>query len=447
MQNPLRKIFAKRGESMPEMTKEEAYMLSNYSKKEREYIEFRLGIPVHKFTDYTSYLETGHKRVWATFRACSIIASIMVSATFKVRREGMGIEVSTDRFGWFLKRPNPYDSWEDMMTLYAFHMELTGSVYWLKDEVDMLGQPSALYPLLPQNMRIVPDRFKRVAKYAYHVNGREILFDPEEIVHFRNPHPTNLLLGMGSIEPSESLYNDFINKNTLMEKFLENGAQISGILSKKDASEDEAEWEAFRRKFEKRYGGTKNAGKTAMLSGEWSYTRLGMTMMEMQSLERDKWTVEQIFINHGIPLSVAGIDGAANFATAKSDEINVRKYKIVPMIDQLVGKLNQEGWIGATREGAGAELVYELAGLIDLEQLVKEYKPLVEIGAMTLNEMRAICNLPEIDNPLLDQFYVNSSRVPLEIAGLATPEPMPDPSGSDPDPDAAKHLRKCNHTH
>ena len=62
-----------------------------------------------------------------------------------------------------------------------------------------------------------------------------------------------------------------------------------------------------------------------------------------------------------------------------------------------------------------------MSGLIDVEQIVKEYKPLVELGAMTANELRELCNLPVIDNPLLDQFLVDTNRVPLELSGVSDP--------------------------
>ena len=39
---------------------------------------------------------------------------------------------------------------------------------------------------------------------------------------------------------------------------------------------------------------------------------------------------------------------------------------------------------------------------------------------MTPNELRELCNLPLIDNPLLDQFYMNAGRVPLELVGVGS---------------------------
>jgi len=422
--NILAKAFRRNDElDLSSATPSELAMMSRFpGTKERDYIEMRLGIPINRLTDFSSYIACGNKTVWATFRSCRIISSIAVSATMKVVRDRQGASDDVTRsYGWFVNKPNPYDSWEEIIEMWVFHMELVGNAYWLKDEPDLYGRPKAIYPLLPQHMRVVPDETTKVSKYIYHVSGREMQFDPKDIIHFKSTNPGSLVMGMGSVEPSESIYNNFINKNTLEEKFMENGAQPSGVLVREDAVESQPQWEALKRRFIKDYGGKKNAGKTAFLNGKWAYHKLGMSMNEMQALDREKWGVEQIFLNHGVPLSVAGIAGAANYATAKQDEINFRRYKVVPLIDLLVTKINSDGFFRAPNEG-DLKLTYELSGLIDVEQIVKEYKPLVDVGAMTRNELREMVGLPLSDNVILDQFLVGSNLMPIEMVGFGDPE-------------------------
>lgn len=391
------------------------------NQKARDYIEMRVGVPINKFTDYASYLTTGSKKVWATYRACKIISAMMITAKYKIVKEGQEGKVEvTEQYGWFLKKPNPYDSWQEIMEMWVFHMELTGNCYWLKDEPDLLGRPKAIYPLLPQHMEVIPSATNKVSSFRYRVNGRTIDFSPDDIIHYRSTHPTNLIMGMGSVEPSEALYNKFINRDSYEENFMANGAQPSGILIKEDAVENPSQWEGLKKKFQRNYGGKANAGKTAFLNGKWSYEKLGLTMGEMQSLEAEKWTIEQIFLNHGVPLSVAGVDGAANYATAKQDEINFRKYKVVPLLDILVGKVNADGFFKSPLEEF-VRFAYELSGLIDVEQIIKEYMPLVKDGAMTRNELRELCELPLSENVMLDQYLIAANVIPIEMAGFSDP--------------------------
>lgn len=399
-------------------------LMSRYivSVKEREFIERSLGVPIYKFSDYKSYLKAGCKNVWVTFRCMRLIEARLLSAQFKMVHDGQDVDKpATAAFheGGFLSSPNPYDSWEELIGYTCWHLGLTGVAYWLKDEVDLLGRPTALYPLLPHLMKVIPSKKKKINHYEYHVNGHTIEFQPEDIIMFKRTHPMDLHMGLGDIEGSEALLQDFINKDTLNEKFMQHGAQPSGILHRKDAVEDEEQWKALKEKWEEDYGGKENAGKTAFLNGDWNYIKLGMTMAEMQALEKARWTTEQICLNHGVPLSVFGIKNAQNYATSRQEEINFRKYTVVPLIDVIVGKLNSDGFIQANRPGL--QLSYELEGLVDIEAISKAYGPLVDKGVMTRNEMRELAGLPIVDDPLMDMFTVNFQVIPLEMAGLANP--------------------------
>lgn len=390
--------------------------------KEREWIEKNIGVPINKFSDFSSFMSVGHQRVWATYRACKIIASTIVTAKFAVIDKKKSEDVpNPEEYAWFLNTPNPYDSWQEVMEMWVFHMELVGNAYWLKDELDLKGRPTAIYPLLPQYVQVVPSAKEKVAKYKYKINGRELVFDKEDIIHFKSSNPTDMTMGMGSIEPSQSIYNNYINKNAYEERFMENGAQPSGVLVREDAVASHEQWDALKTKFNREYSGTRNAGKTAFLNGKWAYHKLGMTKNEMSDVETEKWTVSEIFLNHGVPLSIVGIEGAANYATSRQDEINFRKYKIVPLLDILVGKINWDGFFRLNKESSIC-LRYEMSGMIDVEQIVKDYMPLVKEGAMTRNELREKCGLELAENLALDEFLIAANVIPIEMAGFADPE-------------------------
>jgi len=413
-------------------------MLSRVAnEKERQFIERRLGLPIHRFSDFSSFMETGNKRVWATYRACKIISAVVVSAGVKVIKKGSedsdqveipeGPDTVRLSSGGFLSQPNPYDSWEELMQMVVFHLELVGNAYLLKDEMDALGRPTAIYPLLPQYVKLVPSKNEKVSRYIYAVNGTEVQFEANEIIHIKETNPADLHMGMGSIEPSQTIYSQYINKAALEERFVENGAHLSGILTREDegANEiDEERWDQLKKKFNLEYSGKRNTGKVMFLNGKWAFHKLGLSMTEMQSLEREKWTVEQIFLNHGVPLSVAGLQ-VNNYATARQDEINFRKFKAVPLLDLIIGKLNADGFIQAV--DPDHVLVYELSGLIDVEQVVKEYGPLLKMGALTRNELRTLCGLGVINDPLLDEFTVEGNVIPLSLIGTGDPSPAVDP--------------------
>lgn len=398
--------------------------------KSRDYIEFRLGVPIYKFSSYQSYITAGTKKVWCAMRAVRLISAAAISAKFKVvdgsdsgEAEAVAItprDNDSVRFakGGFLKKPNENDTWEEIIELTVAHLEFTGNAYWAKDDLDGAGRPTSLFPLLPQHMKVIPDAAKKVGRYDYTVNGRVVSYDRDQIIHFKYVHPDDMMMGLGTIESGQGLYERAIAKGDIESQFLANGAQPSGVMTLDDASvSDEEEWVKLKQRFNAEYGGKKNAGKTAFLNGKWTYHKLGMTMAEMEAIASEKWTIEQIFLNHGVPLSVAGIQGAANYATAKQDEQNFRRYKVVPVIDIIVGKLNADGFVQSLNPTFN--LVYELYGVIDTEQIQKVFTPLLREGVITRNEFRELLGMRRMDNPHMDQVTIMSHSIPIELAGLA----------------------------
>ena len=396
------------------------------STKAREFIEFSLSVPISKFEDYSSYLKAGTSQVWATFRALDIIANAILSTEFKVLSGPLDSQkpVLDPSITGFLSSPNPFDSWAEMLYMWLFHMRLTGNAYWLKDEIDLKGRPKYLWPLLPQYVKVVPSRETGIEGYDYSINGRVIRYEKEEIIHFRRPHPGNLTHGIGDMEPAEPLFNEHINRNSYSEKFFENGAVLSGVLSMTGGEpiNDEIEWGRFKAEWKEQYEGHSNAGKVAILNRGWTYERLGLTHQEMQSIDKEKMGVESIFILHGVPLSITGMQ-SSNYATSRQDAINFRQYTVKPMLDNLAGKINQEGVYLSLWEKQ-LRLTYALAGLIDVEQTAKDYGPLYDRGGLTSNELRVLMGLERVEDPLLDQYMVLNTYSPIEVvgAGVSTEE-------------------------
>lgn len=372
-----------------------------------------------QFTNYESYLQAGSRKIWATFKACDIVAKILMDTPRQlVRRGGDGKPVTVPELTKLLAAPNPFETLTEMLYRWTFHMKLTGNAYWVKNEANMDGnRPRSIYALNPKRVRVSVDDRDGITGYLYQSGkgGVQIPFEVNEVMHFRNPHPDNDWYGLGDIEAGEDLFQEFINREVYAKQFWKNGASPSGVLICKTEVTDKTEWEEAKRKWQKDYGGTNNAGKTAWLAGDFSYQKLGLSAVEMQDIENSKLSVENIFHLHGVPLSVAGIRDAANFATARVDELICRRYTVKPLVRLFTETLQADlvdGYAG------NAEIFFALAGLMDLDAVVTNYVPLFDRGALSLNELREQAGLPKKDDPMFDQHFINAGLVPLDLAGV-----------------------------
>ena len=228
-----------------------------------------------KFNDYASFLQAGSGNVWASFRACDLVANAVMQTGFNLINEQSGNFIDKDRTGLMdlIKNPNHSDTFEDLMYLYVHHIKLTGNFFLLKDKINSITkQPEELYPLIPSRVKIVTDENNadKILAYEYKVNGEVTEFSPDEVIHFKRPNPNNSYWGLGDVQAGKGLYKDYINRDMLNENFQKNGGLPSGVLVNEEFDGEEGEWERVKSIWANQYAGKKNLGKIAWLTGKWN---------------------------------------------------------------------------------------------------------------------------------------------------------------------------------
>jgi HK97 family phage portal protein len=377
------------------------------------------GVPLTQLRNYQSYLQAGANKVWALWKACNVVATVALDTPYQLQRiGGDGTAVQHKDIQLLFTKPNQWESLNDMLYKWIFHMKMTGNAFWFKDSTNALFQrPQAIYTLNPKRMQVVINKNFGPAGYIYRPqSGLQIPMELDEVIHFRLPHPDNDYWGLGEVESAEPLFNEHINRDTWAEQFWKNGAAPSGILITEDQITDQNEFDKAKEKWQKEYGGTKNSGKTAWLTGKWKYEQLGLTAQEMQNIEQQRWSVEQIFMQTGVPLSVAGVKEAANYATAAVDDLRFRRFTVKPLLKVLADQVTTglvAGW------DPRLQMAFQISGLTDLGNISQNFVPLFDRGVISINELRVLAGLPAIKgDPLFDQHFITAGLTPLELAGV-----------------------------
>lgn len=385
-----------------------------------EHLERLAGVTIDKIGDYDSYFDATLGKIWASYRACDMVASVVSNVSYQLVDQN-GNQKIDKQIQRSLTHPNTHETFRELLYITAMQLKMTGNAYWYKER-KTLGGDYELIPLYPQYIKIIPDPKKKIAKYEYRRNGATTFYNPNQIIHFKKPNPADPILGIGDIEASEVLFQDFLNQGQIRTKGLERGNIPAGVLVREEYDGDEAEWERAKSSWEKKYiGKTRGSGGIAWLTGKWNFLKIGVTPQEQESIEFEKKTEREIFLAHGVPASIAGFENATNYATARQDYINFTRFTCLPLVQLIFARLNDpDEWIKEKNENY--EVEFQIDGLLDVEQLVKDYKPLVECGAMSLNELRVRCGLKSTNNPDHDNYYANSSTLTLENITNAVPE-------------------------
>ena len=380
---------------------------------------------VEALTSYESMLTAASSKLWASWKACDLVACAVADTPYKLVRAGAAKPAKVPELENLLAVPNDAMTWWEIAYLTTMWLKLVGNAYWIKDSARKAdgGKPLALIPVSPAYCTPVIDRPSgRVIGYMVRgIDGARVPFELTEVIHFKRPNPSCDTLGLGEIEAGTGPVTRALHGAKADEIAAKNGNVPPGVLVlEENFPTDEAEWKRVRDRWQTTYGGAKNAGKVAWLGGKWKHIQLGLSPREQLEAETRRATLEEIFHLHGVPLSVAGLRDAANYATAEIDLARFRSQTVAPMIRLIEEALNSD--LVVTYK-ADVRIRFNLTGLINIGAVLTSILPAFDRGIVSPNEVRQMIGLERSANPIMDDHYFAGTYTPMDLAGMIPADP------------------------
>lgn len=179
--------------------------------------------------------ELYRKLAWIT-QCVEITANSGALSRFDVKRVIANKEpkdIPNHPFELLLMRPNPLDSRFEFLHATIASYKLTGNAYWFINATNENAEPDELW-LIPSHMIIpVPDGNSYLQGYLYYPgNGREILLQPWQILHFRRFNPFSRFIGLSAVEAIAIEAGIDLGMQAWSSKlFRENNGRLPGILT------------------------------------------------------------------------------------------------------------------------------------------------------------------------------------------------------------------------
>ena len=237
-----------------------------------------------------------------------------------------------------LDQPNPFTSRFELLEQTLGYLELTGNAYWFIAG-DARGRPAQIWVLRPDRVTIVPDERHYIRGYVYEVDGKQLPFEPVEIVHFKRWHPTNDYYGLSALAAAQlAVESDRAMARWNRNTFGQDQGVPAGIVNIQEFVSDQ-DFERIKREWRNSYGGAQR--RTAFLRGgavEWQ--NIGLSHTDLDFLQGRIAHRDEILSIFGIPIGL--ISENATEANAKVAERQFIERTLYPKLVRLAQKITQE---------------------------------------------------------------------------------------------------------
>lgn len=351
----------------------------------------------------------------AVFACVNLYARTLASMPlllYEKTPEGKQRAVNHPLYRLLHNEPNPNMTSHNFRKIMEASLKLWGNAYaWI--EFDNSWRVKYLWPLLPGN--VFPQRSLQTGELFYDAvlyNGESRRFRSYEMVHI----PGLGFDGISGRSPVRQFAETMgfnLDIKSYGRKFFKNGARPSGVLQHPGSLSEEAQ-KRLERKFDKRYSGIENTGKTILLEEGMTYHQIGVPPEEAQFIESRKYSVEEIARIYGVPPHMIGDLEHATFSNIESQDINFAKHSIVPECvnweQELMRKLLND------EEQARYEIEFNMEGLVrgDMESRYRAYAIGRQWGFLTADDIRAKENMSNVDGGGIT--YVPLNMISSELA-------------------------------
>ena len=283
------------------------------------------------------------------------------------------------------------------------------------------GEVVALYPLMPNRMRVDRDDHGRLY-YEYTVNNEDaptmktgtVQLRPYDVLHIPGLGFDGLV-GYSPIAMAKNAIGLAIATEEFGSKFFANGATPGGILEYPGTVKDP---DRVRDSWNKGFSGSQNAGKVAILEEGMKYTPISIAPEQAQFLETRKFQINEIARIFRVPPHMVGDLEKSSFSNIEQQSLEFVKYTLDPWVVRWEQSLSRA--LFTPEEKKRYFFKFNVEGLLrgDYQSRMNGYATARQNGWMSANDIRELENLDRIPaEDGGDLYLINGNMLPLVHAG------------------------------
>lgn len=361
-------------------------------------------------------------RVTSILACVRFIAQGVASMPIRILRElpNGDLQPATDLpcYRTLTRVPNGWQSPYEYRETTVYHTALYGNAYSrIVPSVTGGGFCSALHPMHPTRIRVHRMNDGTLGYRYIKPDGTTEELTQDKVVHYRWLSD-NSYAGM---VPSDLCATSLALARKLDQAataWWDNSARPDVVIETSETVNDEA-IRTFRQMWREIYGGPRSRGSVAILPKKSTLRTIESNAAEASQyseLRRD--LALEVANVYGVPGSLVGIREVKSYNTTEQEHLSAQVWCLLPWECRFEGAwdrclLNHDDPLFRNVHAKFDDTARLRA---DTETRAKLYDTLAKWGAIRPNEMRAMEDLPRLDDPAADKTYIQSGFTTIENA-------------------------------
>lgn len=241
-------------------------------------------------------------------------------------------------------------------------------------------------------------------------NRKSVTLYSEDILHFRNMSFDGNI-GISPISYHSNTLQRSYSEADYSKQYYENATQIGGVVSHPNKLGKEA-IDQIKSAFSSAYGGTENAGKTAVLAEGMTYTPFSpISPTDADYIQSKKLTDADIANIFRVPVVLLNSTEASTYANVENLNLHFQMYSLTPIYRSIIQQMNMKLISPAKRDKLSFEFDPESLLTTTSSQKMEALDKGIKGGFITPNEARRKLNLNLIDG--LDDTLIPLNMTPI----------------------------------
>lgn len=315
--------------------------------------------------DVDTAIREGYNASAVVYAAIEKRAKLIANVPWQAKRrlaDGTLEHVPNSPLQRLIDSPNNDQSWYELIYAIEQSVCLAGNAFISEIKAGARGQPTELWLLPAQFMKIKPGREKLVDYFEYtETNGRQRI-NAEDMIQLKMPNPGDRYFGQ-PVLLSAGRAADVDRESADWQKWsLQNRMTPEFQIELPDGTTPE-QADAVRDALAQRQQSPANARKPLVMSGK--VHTLSHSARDMDFIEGRKQVWQELSMAFGVPLAALGLTEAVNLANAESMERQIYNDTIVPQLELYKRQLTKQL---ASEFGPEWVLDYDLSGIEALQE-------------------------------------------------------------------------------